>query len=80
MYATANYKTKKALKNALAASTSGVACFQPGMFGPDVADGVHCCEGPHYPEPHKWYATVIVKGGRIVGLAHNRSRGSDNAK
>lgn len=64
MYATQNFKTKKALKEAVAAGP--VACFQPGPFGPDVKDGVHCCEGPHYPEPHRWYATVTVLNGNIV--------------
>jgi hypothetical protein len=67
MYATVNYKTKKALKQAVAVNAGdGVPCFQPGPFGPDVKDGEHCCEGPHYPEPHRWYATVTVKDGRIV--------------
>ncbi len=80
MYATNNFKSKKALKTAVlerqasvaesagkeAASRVGVACFQPGPFGPDVADGEHCCEGPHYPEPHRWYATVVVRDGQIV--------------
>jgi hypothetical protein len=83
MYATENYRTKKALKAAVKAAkdrlsaspvpvlpsalaAAGVPCFQPGPFGPDVADGEHCCEGPHYPEAHKWYARVRVKGGLIT--------------
>ncbi len=44
MYASTNFKSKKALKEAVAKGPQ--ACFQPGPFGPDVADGVHCCEGP----------------------------------
>jgi hypothetical protein len=64
MYSTENFKSKKALKAAVAAGP--VPCFQPGPFGPDVKDGQHCCEGPHYPEPHRWYATVTVQNGRIV--------------
>ena len=78
MYAVTNFKTKKALKEALAAKRAshptpilpddviGLPCFQPGPWGPDVANGQHCCEGPHYPAAHKWYATVTVKNGLIV--------------
>jgi len=67
MYADRNYKTKKALREAVAAGP--VPCHQPGPFGPDVPDGRHCCEGPHYPEPHRWYATVVVKDGAIVKVS-----------
>lgn len=69
MYANTNYKTKKQLKDAVKASDgAGVPCHQPGPFGPDVRDGKHVCEGPHYPEPHRWYAEVTVKDGRIVSV------------
>lgn len=71
MYATPNFLTKKQLKEAVADKDcwpNGVPCHQPGPFGPDVRDGSHCCEGPHYPQPHKWYATVTVKNGRIVAV------------
>jgi len=64
MYSVENFKTKKALKEAL---TSGpVPCFQPGPFGPLLKDGTHCCEGPHYPQPHRWYATVLVEDQHII--------------
>lgn len=66
MYAVKNYRTKKELKEAV--KSGPVPCYQPGPFGPDVRDGQHCCEGPHYPEPHRWYATVTVKDGKIVGV------------
>ncbi len=80
MYSTVNYKSKKALKEAVLAAkesvaasaglthsgNAGVACYQPGPFGPDVVDGTHVCEGPHYPAPHRWYAECVVKGGLIV--------------
>jgi hypothetical protein len=25
-------------------------------------------EGPHYPEPHRWYAEVQVTDGRITSV------------
>lgn len=70
MYATSNPKTKKHLRELVAAGANyGVAAFQPGPFGPDVADGWHTCEGPHYPQPHRWYARVRVVGGCIVEVS-----------
>jgi hypothetical protein len=64
MYSIRNFKSKKALKEAV--KLAPVACFQPGPFGPNVADGEHTLEGPHYPEPHKFYARVRVVEGMIV--------------
>ena len=64
MYADTNFKSKKALKEAVAIGPE--PCHQPGPFGPSVADGWHCCEGPHYPQPHRWYAQVRVVSGHIV--------------
>jgi len=65
MYSDTNYRTKKALKEAVA-DLGAVGCHQPGPFGSHVDDGIHSAEGPHYPKPHKWYARVQVKGGHIV--------------
>ena len=66
MYTYENFKTKKALKEAVA-NGEKIAIYQPGPFGGDDPDeGTFCVEGPHYPEPHRWYATVEVKDGFIV--------------
>ena len=64
MYTEINFKTKKALKEAIA-SGKQIGTFQPGPF-PAIRDGSVALEGPHYPEPHKWYASAIVKDGYIV--------------
>lgn len=66
-YTTKNYKNKKMLKDDVAAGKR-VTCFQPGPFGPDLDSytGSICLEGPHYPEPHKWYATAQVVAGVVV--------------
>ena len=67
MYAITDYKTKKALREAVKASgDSGLPCYQPGPFGSDVSNGDHTCEGPHYPKQHRWYARVRVVDGQIV--------------
>lgn len=66
MYTERNFKTKKALKEALA-SGEKIRYFQPGPFGGnEIKDGTIYLEGPHYPEAHKWYAEAEVKGGLVV--------------
>lgn len=70
-YAVTNFKTKKALKTAV---TDGeeVRIFQPNgdLYGSsgDLSKftGTICLEGPHYPEPHRWYAEVTVSDGRVT--------------
>ena len=63
MYAVTNFKTKKALKEAVKAGP--VEVYKPGLGGP-VKEGRGVVEGPHYPEPHRWYAAVLVEGGMVV--------------
>lgn len=66
MYTTKNYKSKKALKDDIAAGVK-VTFFQPGPFGGnEPKNGTITLEGPHYPEPHRWYAEAVVKDGVIV--------------
>jgi len=64
MYTSKNYQTKKALKDDVA-SGKEVTLFAPGLGSPK-RDGVETVEGPHYPKPHKWYAQVEMKDGRVV--------------
>ena len=64
MYVSPNFKTKKALKDAV---TSGkeVTVFAPGLGTPPT-NGTCTVEGPHYPEPHRWYGKVTVENGKVV--------------
>jgi len=64
VYAHPNFKTKKALREAVAAGKT-VDIFSPGPW-PAPENGTATVEGPHYPEPHRWYARVKVEAGRIV--------------
>jgi len=67
-YTIQNFKTKKQLKTALAEGRC-ISVYQPGPFGPDVpADGIVYLEGPHYPEPHRWYAQGTMEDGRLVSV------------
>ena len=65
MYTVENFKSKKALKEAVN-SGKQVETFQPGGMFPAKRDGAIALEGPHYPEPHRWYASAVVKDGVIV--------------
>jgi hypothetical protein len=64
MYTTINFKNKKALKEAVKAGQR-ITLFAPG-FGAPKDNGTEYVEGPHYPEPHKWYAAVEVKDGVVI--------------
>lgn len=64
MYASINFKTKKAFREAVEAGRE-VTLFAPGLGSPAV-NGREAIEGPHYPAPHTWYATVEMKDGKVV--------------
>uniref|UniRef100_A0A6M3LSP3 Uncharacterized protein n=1 Tax=viral metagenome TaxID=1070528 RepID=A0A6M3LSP3_9ZZZZ len=64
-YTMKNYKTKKALIEDFKSGVK-ITVYQPGPFGPGVRDGSCCIEGPHNPEPHRWYASVNVKDSYIT--------------
>jgi hypothetical protein len=82
MYTDRNFRTKKALKEAVetwnayvvhklipagCSEPRPVTYYQPGPFGGnEPQNGTFCVEGPHYPEPHRWYATCTAENGVIV--------------
>lgn len=44
--------------------------YQPGPFGGnETREGTIYVEGPHFPEPHKWYAKCEVRDGKIVKVS-----------
>ena len=68
MYTHINFKTKKAFKEAVAKGEQ-VRVYQPNcdFTGAKVPrDGVVYLEGPHYPEPHRWYAEAELRDGMVV--------------
>lgn len=84
-YTVVNFKTKKELKEAIArfherkANPSAfkntlygrdVRCYNPGL-GPDLSNytGKVCLEGPHYPQPHRWYAKAEMVDGIVVKVS-----------
>ncbi len=66
-YVSPNYKTKKAFKEAVANGVIHRPYNPSGMF-PVEQNGSDCIEGPHYPQPHKWYAEVKVVNGVVVSV------------
>lgn len=80
-YTVTNFKTKKALKEAVKVyhdrplqpfgsetdTKNAIRCYQPGL-GPDLSNytGKVCLEGPHYPAAHTWYAEAELVNGIVV--------------
>lgn len=67
MYTVTNFKTKKALKEAVAAGKL-VQIYQPNgeLTGHSAPrNGEVTLEGPHYPAPHTWYARVRMHNGFV---------------
>jgi hypothetical protein len=67
MYTDTNFKTKKQLIEAFRAGHQ-IFVYQPNGFFPSQRDGRVTIEGPHYPEPHRWYASATIKDGIITGV------------
>ncbi len=67
MYTRINFKSKKALKEAVSKGET-VTVFQPNdMFiNKPQTEGIVFLEGPHYPEPHRWYAEATLQSGKVV--------------
>jgi hypothetical protein len=65
-YTSTNFKSKKALKDALA-NGEQVTVFAPGL-GTIPENGKVTLEGPHYPEPHKWYGQGVMRDGLLVSV------------
>ena len=65
MYTDIDFKTKKALKEAVN-SEKQITTYQPGGMFPATRNGKITLEGPHYPKPHSWYASAEVIDGVIV--------------
>jgi hypothetical protein len=65
-YVEPNFRTKRALREAVAKGEY-VSAYQPGPFGGALPrTGKAFVEGPHYPAPHSWYAEIELLDGRVV--------------
>jgi hypothetical protein len=75
VYTDRNFKSAKALREAvvkyLLATAAGksareVTYYQPGGMSTAPRDGRFTIEGPHYPEPHKFYVRAVARDNRIM--------------
>jgi hypothetical protein len=64
-YTYKNFRTKKQLKEAVAAGQK-LRIYNPSGMFPTKENGQETVEGPHYPEPHRWYAAVTMVNGIIT--------------
>lgn len=64
-YVNPNFKTKKALQEALASGKGVIEVFQPGI-GQVPHEGRVWLEGPHYPKPHTWCAEGTMMNGQLA--------------
>jgi hypothetical protein len=64
-YVDPNYKTKKEFITAVKAGILHYPYNPSGMF-PQRQNGTDVIEGPHYPKPHKWYSSVVLRDGIVV--------------
>ncbi len=60
VYTKVNYPTKKALVAAVVAGDVPVFNTEGGAGIIPVVEGQGCVCMPHYPQPHKSYATVTI--------------------
>ena len=68
-YTVKNFKTKKQVKEAIKEGEE-IRCYQPGL-GPNLSNhtGVVYLEGPHFPEPHRWYKKGEMQEGLLVKIS-----------
>ncbi len=66
-YVHPNYASKKAFKEAVATGVQHRTYNPSGMF-PTTSNGSDLIEGPHYPKPHRWYASVVVRDGIVISV------------
>lgn len=67
MYCQKNYQTKKAFKEDFKAGTQ-IQVFQPNLIGKPILTGNATIEGPHYPQAHTWYSSVVIANGVITKI------------
>ena len=64
-------KSKKAYKEALKTGMRIIARDNTPWGQKDIIDGSVVFEGPHYPKPHRYYGTAIVKDGIVIKISWN---------
>lgn len=64
-----HFRTKKGFKEATINSDAAWVFLETSAFGPEYkGDGTYSVVGPS-PTIRKWYATAIVKDGKVVEIS-----------
>ena len=63
-----NLKSKKAYKEAIKKGMEIIAMENTPFGQKDIKDGEVTFEGPHFPEPHRFYGIAVVKNGLVVSI------------
>ena len=66
-YVDPNYSSKKLFRAAIAAGVKH-RTYNPSGLWPTPQQGADVIEGPHYPQPHRWYAAVTVADGVVTKI------------
>jgi len=61
-------RSKKAYKEAIANGKIVTACENTPWGQSPCFDGTYTFEGPHYPKPHRYYGTAVVKNGKVISI------------
>ena len=64
-YVSPDFKSKKEFIAAVK-SGKGLRTYNPSGMFETTQNGNDSVEGPHYPKPHKWYSSVVVKDGCVI--------------
>jgi hypothetical protein len=67
MYVTPNFKSKAAVKRAIAKGEP-VKVISNSPFDTVPHNGTVSVEGPHYPASHTWYGEVIIVDGIVARI------------
>lgn len=65
-YTTTDFPSKAAVARAVKAGDK-ITVYEPGV-GKPVQNGLVYLEGPHFPKPHTWYGTGMMKDGYLVSV------------
>ncbi len=63
-----NLKSKAAYRKAIAEGQTIIAKENTPFGNQLVTSGKCTFEGPHYPEPHRFYGQAIVQDGKVISI------------
>ena len=66
-YTVENFKSKKALKEAIKSGRR--VPIQNEFIGNTPTEGTVTLEGPHFPKAHTWAGRAIMKNGSVVSVS-----------